>query len=189
VSFATQTVFPVVEFEEQEFTVCAVATVTAGPPLPTPALVSIGTTFTPAGPPPQLPFGAYTVTFVPCTRIPNELEGKQASGASVGVAVGTIGVGVELGFGVGVDVGISVGVGVLMIITPLLPLSSQADSPVTPTRINMATINHFQRAFPAFRIECIIIPSPNGLHFVGRRTQPRCKSEAADLNCGHLVWS
>jgi hypothetical protein len=53
----TQTVSPVAELHEQEFTVLAVVIVVGAPPLPIPALVSTGTTLTPAAPPPQSPFG------------------------------------------------------------------------------------------------------------------------------------
>jgi hypothetical protein len=105
----------VVELEEQELTVLRVVIVVGAPPLPIPALVSIGTTLMPVFVPhsPQLPLGEYAVTFVACTRIPIELDGRQASGASVGVAAGVpVGLGVNVAMGVVVRVGVSVRGGV-----------------------------------------------------------------------------
>jgi len=60
VLLATQTVCPVSELLEQEFTSSVVVIGVAGPPLPSPALVSIGTTLMPLLGPhePQLPLGA-----------------------------------------------------------------------------------------------------------------------------------
>jgi hypothetical protein len=60
VSLATQTVVPVFELHEQEFTSLVVVIVVAGPPLPSPALVSSGTTPMPleGEHAPQLPLGA-----------------------------------------------------------------------------------------------------------------------------------
>src|SRR5579885_575138 len=77
VLLATQTVAPLAELDEHELVVFGVVTVVGDPPVPIPELVSIGTTSTPTGPPPQLPRGAYTVALVPWTRIPSELEGTQ----------------------------------------------------------------------------------------------------------------
>jgi len=83
------TVVPVVELDEQEFGTLPVTTVVGAPPVPTPLLVSIGTTLTAAVPPPQLPCGAYTVALVLWTSTAKELDGKHAfGGADVGVAVG-----------------------------------------------------------------------------------------------------
>jgi len=113
VLLATHTVCPVFELDEHEFTVFGVATVVTAPPVPMPLLVSIGTTSTPLGPAPHLPSGTYTVALLPATRTDMELEGRQASGASVGVAVGAsdVGLGLGVGFGVAVRVGAGVWVG------------------------------------------------------------------------------
>ena len=87
-------------------------------PVPSPLLVSMGTTAIPVVELPQLPSGTYAVALVPCTSTPIELDGRHAFGATVGVALGVavgvavpvaVGVGVGLGLGLGVTVGVGVG--------------------------------------------------------------------------------
>jgi len=73
------------------------------------------------------------------TRIPIELDGRQALGAAVGVAAG---VGVEVGAGVAVGATVAVRVGIrINRLDELLPQPLHAEKPAKATT-NIAKTNH-----------------------------------------------